>query len=138
MRICKLKRLTARNEEIAEDQSIHLRAEVAIDGFFGAADDWLIVVEGSVEHNRHASEIVESGNERVIAGIGFASDGLQPARAIDVRRRWNLAPFLRAHGVGEGHERRGMRLLEVVPGFLRKDGRRRGGRNLTGLDAGRE
>jgi len=37
-----------RDEEISEDQRIHLRAQEAIDRFFGAADDRLVVIERSV------------------------------------------------------------------------------------------
>src|SRR5260370_24383032 len=59
--------LRARDEKIAEDQRIHLRTQEAIDRFFRPANDRLVVVEGSVEHDGHAREIAESGNERVIA-----------------------------------------------------------------------
>src|SRR5437879_83287 len=91
-------RLGARDEEIAENQGIHVRAPETIDRFLGAADDGFVVVEGSIEHHGHAGEITESGNERVIARIGLARDGLQSAGAVHVRRWRDLVAFLRAHG----------------------------------------
>ena len=42
------------NQDVAEDQHIHLRAQKTIDGFLGAANDWFIVVERSIQHHRHA------------------------------------------------------------------------------------
>ncbi len=98
-------RSNARNEKIAQDQGIHLRALEAIDRFFRAADDGFVVVEGRIEHHGHASEVTESGNQRVIAGIGLACNGLQPAGAVDMRRRRNLVALLGPHGIGQGHER---------------------------------
>src|SRR5690349_6418 len=71
----------------------------------------------------------------MIAGIGLAGDGLQTARAVHVRWRRNLVPFLRAHAVSQRHKRRSVRLLEILRRSLRKDGRRKRAKYFTVLDA---
>ena len=50
------------HEEATHDQNIHLRTEEAIERFFGPADDWLIFVKGSVEHEGDACLKVEIRN----------------------------------------------------------------------------
>src|SRR5271157_6648072 len=44
------------NQDIAEDQRIHLRAQKTINRFFGPADDRFIVVEGRIQNDGHAGE----------------------------------------------------------------------------------
>src|ERR1700675_126395 len=60
------------DEEIAEDERIHLRAKEAVEGFFRAADDGLVVVEGGIEDHGDAGKVAKRGDQRVIAGIGCA------------------------------------------------------------------
>src|ERR1700736_3224695 len=69
-------RLLASDQEIAQDQGVHLGAQKTVDGFFRAADDGLVVVEGGVEHHRKAGEPFERFDELPVTGIGFARDGL--------------------------------------------------------------
>jgi len=44
-----VKGFMACDEHIAENERVHLRAEKAVQRFFGAADDGLVVVEGCVQ-----------------------------------------------------------------------------------------
>src|SRR6267143_182532 len=59
-------------------------------------------------------EVLSTTGTPVRARIGLARDGLQPARAVDVRRRGNLVTLFRAHGVGQGHEWRRVRLFKIL------------------------
>ena len=61
---------------VAEHQHIHFRAEKTIERFLGAANDWLVLVEGRVEHERDARQFVEHSYELMIERVGFAMHGL--------------------------------------------------------------
>src|SRR6266852_5178283 len=67
------------DQEITENQRIHLRAQETIEGFFRPADNWFVVVERSIQHHRHSREIAKRRNQRVVPRIRFARDGLQPS-----------------------------------------------------------
>ena len=75
------------NQEVAEHQGVHARPQKTVDGFFGAADDGLVVIERSIHHGGHAGQIAEFPNEPPIARIRLAIDGLQARRAVHVSGR---------------------------------------------------
>ena len=66
-------RLLAGDQEVTQDQGIHLRAQETVYGFFRAADDWLVIVEGGVEHHRDAGEIFKRFDKLPVTRIGFAA-----------------------------------------------------------------
>jgi hypothetical protein len=101
----RLRRLLAGDEEVAEDQRIHLGAQETVDGFFRAADDGFVVVEGGVEHHRDAGEIFKPFDQLPVTRIGFARDSLQAAGTVHMSGRGNFVAFFGAHGLGKGHER---------------------------------
>src|SRR5215471_1753999 len=74
------------NEEVAQDQSIHLRTLQPVNGLFGAADNGFVVVERGVQDNGYIGNVAERRNQRVVARICFARDRLQAAGAIDMCR----------------------------------------------------
>jgi hypothetical protein len=47
------------DEEAAEDEDVHIGAEEAVEGFFGAADDGFVFVEGGVEDHGDGGEGME-------------------------------------------------------------------------------
>src|SRR5580704_7214187 len=123
------------DQEIAENQRVHLRALETIESFFRAAYDGLIVVEGSVEHDRHSGLSFKFADERVVTRIRLAGDGLQAAGAVDVRWRGNFVALLGFHGVREGHKRRWIRFLKPLASFFGEDRRCERPENFAMLDA---
>ena len=121
--------------EISQHQHVHLRAPETIQSLFGAADDRLVVIERSIQHDRHAGEIADRAQKLPIERIGRAADGLQPRGAVHMRGRGNHGALFRAHRIGKGHERRGVRLLEKFAGGFFGDRGRKGAENLAVLDA---
>jgi hypothetical protein len=57
------------HDRVAEDEHVHARAEEAVHGFFGAADDGLIVIEGCVEDDGDAGELAEFVDQLPVARI---------------------------------------------------------------------
>src|SRR5205823_3075836 len=64
-------------EKIAQHEQIHFRAQETIERFLGVANDRLVFVERSVEHERDAGEIAKVFDQPVITRVGFFVDGLQ-------------------------------------------------------------
>src|SRR6202521_3731150 len=124
-----------RDQKVAQHKRIHLRAQKTIERFFGPAHDWLVVVEGGVEHDGNTRGVTESANQLPVARIGFSPDGLQAAGSVDVRRRRNLFALFRAHGIRERHERRGMRFREPLARGFREDGWRERAEDFAVLDS---
>src|SRR5215207_490461 len=120
---------------VAEVEHVHARLEEAVDGVARRADDGLVLVEGGVEDDRRAGQLAEVGDELVVPRVHLARDGLQAARAVNVRDRGYLGAPLLPHLVDHQHRRRGVRLLEVVADALFENGRREGAEGLALLDA---
>ena len=59
----------------------------------GRADDRLVLVERGVEHHRHAGQFAEGLDQSLVARVGAAGDGLQPARAVDMGHGGNGGRF---------------------------------------------
>src|SRR5712692_9398254 len=123
------------DQETTENQRIHLRAQETIEGFFRPADNWFVVVERSIQHHRHSREIAKRRNQRVVPRIRLARDRLQAARPINMSRSRNLVAFFAANGVRKRHERRRMRLLEILCSRFRQDRRREWPEDYSVLDA---
>src|ERR1700722_16807182 len=128
-------RLLAGNQEGAEDQGVPLGAKETVYGFFRAADDWLVIVEGGVEHHRDAGEIFKRFDKLPVTRIGFSGDCLQAASAVDVSGCRNFVAFRGLYRIREGHERRGMRFFEIVAGGFGEDGRRERTKDFAMFDA---
>ena len=96
------------DQEVAEDQRIHLRALKTVQSFFGAADNRLVVVEGSVQYDRHARKLFERFDQVPVTRVGLTRYCLQSTRSVNMRRRRNLFALLGPHGVGQSHKRRGI------------------------------
>src|SRR6185437_16965507 len=79
---------------LPEAEHIHPRPQKAVERFLWRAYDRLVLVERGVEHHRNTSPVAEAFDEAMVARIGVAIDGLQPARPIDMRHGGNLAPPL--------------------------------------------
>src|SRR5690242_16536669 len=61
----------ARNQKIAQHQRIHLCSLKTVQCLSRPADDWLIVIEGSIQHHRHFGELLELPNQPPVAWIRF-------------------------------------------------------------------
>jgi hypothetical protein len=125
----------SRDQKIAQHKRIHLRPQKTVERFFRPAHDGFVVVEGSVEHDRHTRRVGEGANQLPVAGIGFACDGLQAGGPVDVGRRGNLVALFWAHGIRERHERRGVRFREPLACGFREDGWREGAEDFAVLDS---
>ena len=90
--------------EVAHHQYVHLRALKTIESFLGSADDGLIVVERSVQNDRHAGEVSEGANQFPVERVRGAADGLQARGAVHVGWSGNHGAFFRTHVVGESHK----------------------------------
>src|SRR5262245_14174064 len=77
-------------EEVAQNQRVHLRPEKAFERLLRAADDGLILVEGGVKQSWHAGQYAETVDEPPIERVGAMMYRLQPARAVDMRHRRNM------------------------------------------------
>src|SRR6202171_6699786 len=104
----------AGDEEVAEDEGVHLSAAEAVKSFFGAADGGFVVVEGSVEDDGNAGEIFEGFDKLPVTRIGFVSDGLQAASTVNVGGCGDVFTFFGAHGVSPGHKRRSVELVKSM------------------------
>src|SRR5664279_245590 len=69
----------ASNQEITKYERVHLCAQKAIECFLGTADNGLVVVKRSVQHDRDAGLALELGDQGVVTRIGFCCDRLQSA-----------------------------------------------------------
>jgi len=99
--------------EISHHQDIHSRAQETIERFFGAADDWLVVVERGVHDDGHSREVAKSADQFPVERVCSAADRLEARRPVDVSGRWDSGAFLWAHAISKSHEWGGMGALEV-------------------------
>ncbi len=71
-------------KEAAHDQNVHLRPEEASERFFGAADDRLVFVKGSVQKQRDGSKKIEGRNELVKERVNLAVDASQTSSTASI------------------------------------------------------
>ena len=121
--------------KIAHHQDVHLRALKTIESFFGAADDGLVVVERSIQHDRNTGEITEGANKFPVQRVRRAADGLQARGSVHMRGRGDHGAFFRTHVVSESHERRRMSFLEKLAGGFLENGGREGTESFAMFDA---
>src|SRR5207249_1354604 len=106
----------------AHDEGIHSGTEESADGVGRRADNWLASqVEGCVHYHRHASALAELLNDAPIEWIYTFLHSLRSSTAIDVRDRWDDAPFLRLHRTRKDHKGRVYGSLQVIAGCFREE-----------------
>ena len=71
-------------KRITQDEHVHLGAQEAVERLLGLAHDRLVLVEGGVEHHRHAGDVAEGLDQARIARVAGPGHGLQAAAS---RRR---------------------------------------------------
>ncbi len=93
-----------------------------MEGFLGGVDDGLSHdVEGGVEEDGDASELLEVGEELVVAGVGFLGDGLDASGAVDVGDGGDAFAHVGEDVVDEEHEGGGVAAFEVFVGVAVDD-----------------
>ncbi len=122
--------------EVAEDEDVHARAQVAGDGFRRCRDDRLLTVEAGVEQHRHAGQFPEGLDDPVVAGVGRALDGLDAAGAVGVDRGRDQVRLLGTDARRDRHERIGLVDEEILGGVFDEYGRSKRTEALALLDLG--
>ena len=100
-------RVAVKDVIVAQHYAIHVRAQVAGYGFGRSVNHRLLPVEARVQENRDAGDLGVLFNDAVVTRVGLAIDGLDTARAVHMRGRWDerdlVWPDLRRHcheGIG--------------------------------------
>src|SRR5205085_7428777 len=110
-----LSRRSLLDEEIPDGHRVEARAVEATDGLVRRADDRLAAhVERGVQDDGYAGELAEVLDHGVEPRVRALRHGLRSHGSIDVHDRWNLRSALGAGLVGDDHERRRLRVLEIV------------------------
>ena len=107
----------ALDEALSQDDGIHLRPQKAIKRFLRPADDRLVLVEGCVEDHRHAGS-AKGRDELPVSRVCLPVDGLQAARAVDMRDCGDERSLLLADLINLHHERHVAVLLEPLGDML--------------------
>src|SRR5207249_6330965 len=113
-------------KKAADGQHVHFCSQETVDALFGCADDRLVFIERGVEQHRNTGKLFELLDQFPVKGILVAADGLKPARPVHVCRRRNYRSLLRLDLVSHEHERRRMRLLEIISNSLKLNRRSKG------------
>src|ERR1700733_6239360 len=72
-------------EAIADGESFNFGTHEAVESVFGRADDGLAsYVKTGIYDNRTTGALFESRDQRVVAGIGVAMDGLHASGIVDM------------------------------------------------------
>src|SRR6266540_2780744 len=122
------------HDVVADHEHVHLRLQKGLDRLLRRHHDRLVLVEGRVEHDRHARQAVELGDQAVVARRDTLLDRLQPAGVVDVVDGGNLAALLCARLVDEDHERRAVVLLVPLARLIGEYRRRERTKPLAVLD----
>jgi hypothetical protein len=109
------------DHEISNDKQVHLCAEKAIERFFGTADDWLVLVEGRVQHHGHGGQRseVEISRSSLFVISAAAPDGGVVRLSFELAHescslKQPIEPFLRSESLKFGVA------IEVLRCALRK------------------
>ena len=62
---------------VVDDDDVHPRPQKTVERLCGRVDDGLILVERRVEHDRRTRELVELGNEAMVARVVARRDRLE-------------------------------------------------------------
>src|ERR1700686_3519242 len=123
--------------DIVHEQRVNARLAECDDRVGGRADDWLAVIEGRIDDERHAGSRKETGYELVKARTRFASHELQPGAAVMVQDGRDAITPLGLDPTCEQHEfvtRRVGANLEPFVGAFGQDARCKRPEVLTVLD----
>src|SRR3990170_7200850 len=75
------------NVEIAENEDVHIGAQIARDSLLRPGDDGFCAVEAGIEDEGNVRQHRELFDETVEARVGSALDGLDTRGAVDVKSR---------------------------------------------------
>src|SRR5438093_2364115 len=107
--------LTLFHDESFEHEHVHPAPAERVERFLRRVDDRLALeIEGGVEHERDPGRLAERLDGAVVTRIRVPEDGLQPRRAIDVRRRRHRVLLAGLHIDHQQHEPGGI----VLPGIF--------------------
>jgi hypothetical protein len=63
-------------KKISHHKNVHPSSAKAIERFFGAADDWLIIIERCVQNGGHARKLAHGVKKLPVEEIGRSADRL--------------------------------------------------------------
>src|ERR1700733_1603921 len=107
--------------ESTDRQHVHPRSVEAVDCLGRRLDDGLILIERSVQQNRHTRHFLELVNQLPIPRIYFALHSLEPPGPVPVRDRRDPLALPWLYLVCHHHEWRGVVRLEILAHPLRKN-----------------